>query len=74
MTEIARENTSLERQLRNQIKDLLAALENIETQCDDVMGDWQLVEYAHLPIRYSSIWTLREIARVAIASVKGSMP
>lgn len=39
------------------------ALETIEERCDEELGEWSSVEYAHLPVSMSVFWFIRESAR-----------
>ena len=34
--------------------------------CDEEMGEWQSIEYAHLPIALSNIWYIREAVRATL--------
>lgn len=54
---------------QQQIEALRRALEVIEERCDEELGEWSSVEYAHLPINMSVFWYLRENARAILLAV-----
>lgn len=56
--------------LEARVAELETALEVIEERCDEELGEWSSVEYAHLPVNMSVFWFLREEAR----ALKGKTP
>ena len=69
----AASETAAERdQLRQVNAELVAALNEIEIQCDGAMGEWAAVRFLYLPATMEHLYFLRLTARTAIARATGT--